>query len=237
MAEPNDISHTPKTCYMCNKTATSLEHVPPQFLFPEEKDLPIGTLLRKNLLTVPSCDEHNSQKSKDDEYLVYALVACQGSNDVGQEHFKSKIWRAIKRRPALINHMLQNSAISFIRESGNDEWHETIRVEIDEQRFYGALEKIARAIYYHHWRKKAPQLVDVWPHFLTRIGAAGSGMVGAGSVILDSTDRLFREAVKHGDNPEVFFYNAHWENDTTAVVRLTFYSGLSVTAIFRPSTP
>ena len=62
----------PATCYMCTSAATSVEHVPPRCLFPEQKDLPIGVDLRKQLITVPSCDIHNSRKSKDDEYLFYA---------------------------------------------------------------------------------------------------------------------------------------------------------------------
>ena len=55
-----------KTCYMCEELATSVEHIPPQCLFPEQKDLPDGIDLRKQLLTVPSCDKHNSKKSQDD---------------------------------------------------------------------------------------------------------------------------------------------------------------------------
>ena len=31
-----------KKCYMCEKLATSVEHIPPQCLFPEQKDLPDG---------------------------------------------------------------------------------------------------------------------------------------------------------------------------------------------------
>lgn len=61
-------------CYMCEATATSVEHVPPRCLFPEQKDLPSGVNLRKQLITVPSCEAHNTSKSKDDEYLLYALL-------------------------------------------------------------------------------------------------------------------------------------------------------------------
>lgn len=221
------------TCYMCDRTASSVEHVPPKFLFPEEKDMPSGKLMRRNLVTVPSCDEHNSQKSKDDEYLVYVLVACQGANDTGQEHFKTKIWRAIARRPALINMMLENSTISFIRESGSDEWHETRRIELDEARFYGALEKVARAIYFHHWGEKSSGKVDVWPHFITRIGPGAREAVRVGSVIQQASEALFRDVPIHGDNPEVFYYNAYKENEATAVVRLAFYTGLFATVTFR----
>jgi len=35
------------TCYMCDAPETSVEHVPPRGLFPEQKDLPPGVDLRK----------------------------------------------------------------------------------------------------------------------------------------------------------------------------------------------
>lgn len=54
---------------MCDQPATSREHVPPACLFPEEKDIRTS-LFRNNLITVPSCDLHNSKKSTDDEFLM-----------------------------------------------------------------------------------------------------------------------------------------------------------------------
>lgn len=71
------------TCYMCEKESTSVEHAPPRCIFPEQKDLQPGEDYRVNLITVPSCDEHNMQKSKEDEYLLYILPSTIGSNEVG----------------------------------------------------------------------------------------------------------------------------------------------------------
>lgn len=53
------------TCYMCDLSATSVEHVPPKCMFPEFKDAKVD--LRRKLITVPSCDDHNAKKSRDDE--------------------------------------------------------------------------------------------------------------------------------------------------------------------------
>lgn len=52
-------------CYWCGKLATSREHVPPESLFPENKDIKMisNYSYRYNLITVPSCDEHNMSKS------------------------------------------------------------------------------------------------------------------------------------------------------------------------------
>jgi len=94
------------TCYFCGTAATSTEHVPPACLFPEKKDLHDDVNYRKNLITVPSCDEHNSHKSKDDEYIQLILVNGYFDNKAGQDHFNSKTVRAMSRRPAILKFVL-----------------------------------------------------------------------------------------------------------------------------------
>jgi len=75
-------------CYYCGTDASSKEHVPPKCLFPEKKDIADGMNYRKNLITVPSCDKHNSNKCKDDEYLQLIIVHGYFNNTVGRDHFK-----------------------------------------------------------------------------------------------------------------------------------------------------
>lgn len=64
MKQPPDLS-VRQFCYACENEATSVEHTPPKCIFPQLKDFPHKNL-RRNLITVPSCDRHNSAKSKDD---------------------------------------------------------------------------------------------------------------------------------------------------------------------------
>jgi len=87
-------------CYICNEPKVSDEHIPPQCLFPDSKDLPAGLDLRKNLITVPSCAEHNLRKSGDDEYLLFVLVANLNVNTVGLNQWRTKIRRAMIKRPS-----------------------------------------------------------------------------------------------------------------------------------------
>jgi hypothetical protein len=72
-------------CYMCSRPGTTVEHAPPKCFFPESKDLP-GTDLRKNLITVPACDLHNTAKVKDDEYLLALITAHHGNNATAYSH-------------------------------------------------------------------------------------------------------------------------------------------------------
>lgn len=51
-------------CYRCSALATTKEHFPPRCFFPK------GSGLNLQLRTVPSCKEHNNDKSNDDQYLL-----------------------------------------------------------------------------------------------------------------------------------------------------------------------
>jgi hypothetical protein len=48
-----------QTCYACDCIESNREHVPPLCFFPEMKDIPNQLDLRRNLIRVPACDEHN----------------------------------------------------------------------------------------------------------------------------------------------------------------------------------
>ena len=120
-------------CYYCGKAASSREHVPPKCLFPEEKDLANGVNYRKNLITVPSCDEHNLHKSKDDEYLQLILVHGYFNNTAGRDHFNKKIVRALTRRPALLAALYGNQHPVTVNSQP------TVAVDIDRERFNRSL--------------------------------------------------------------------------------------------------
>ncbi|MDH1232687.1 MULTISPECIES: hypothetical protein [Stenotrophomonas] len=70
------------------------EHVPPQCFFPDDR--------RDGLITVRSCDEHNSKKSKDDEYfrgVFLSSILVDGNPDImsqRQAHQRALV-RAIER--------------------------------------------------------------------------------------------------------------------------------------------
>src|ERR1700733_6530786 len=87
---------TEKNCYYCGRPATSREHVPPECIFPEKKDSS-GKDYRKNLITVPSCDEHNLHKSKDDEFLMANVTPVVGNNGAGFVQTRTKLRRAFDR--------------------------------------------------------------------------------------------------------------------------------------------
>src|SRR5688500_12577288 len=86
------------TCYMCDKPASTTEHAPPKCFFPEVKD--VGVDLRRDLITVPSCTDHNSSRSKDDEYAMIFVVSHFETNPLARTQFGTKCIRAMRRSPA-----------------------------------------------------------------------------------------------------------------------------------------
>lgn len=65
-------------CYYCGGEVTGKEHVPPRSFFPKGK--------RQNLITVDSCDLHNQEKSKEDEYIRAVLLSSIKTD--GQDHLE-----------------------------------------------------------------------------------------------------------------------------------------------------
>jgi len=102
---------------MCDKKPCSKEHVPPKCFFPAKKDLEGDEDYRTNLITVPSCDIHNSQKSTDDSYLLAIITAHYENNPLASEHYSTKILRALKKDHGLKNVIVQGSQY---KKTGNE---------------------------------------------------------------------------------------------------------------------
>lgn len=134
-----------EVCYWCGNFATSKEHVPPKCLFPEDKDIKdvICKTFRNNLITVPSCDEHNMSKSNEDEYLMACLSGRVGNNGIAYIHNATKVRRARERNP----NMIKIDDVDILRLSGKEfpvEW-----VTVDNYKLVHSFESIARALYFH----------------------------------------------------------------------------------------
>ena len=120
---------------MCDEVATSREHVPALCFFPEAKDLlPGAEDMRRNLFTVPSCDAHNSKKSKDDQYLWHIVTMVQGLNECGQNMVRTKVMRAIRRRPALVGSIMERAIAAYVFDFERGIWLSTAQSDFDFER-------------------------------------------------------------------------------------------------------
>ena len=135
-------------CYYCGLEANTAEHVPPQGIFPRQKDSPDGKDFRKQLIRVPSCEDHNTHKSVEDDYLLYVLTMSLPSNAVAKHQFLTKIMRAIQRRPKLVERLLTETQKVVVRDTVADTWEKTTALRPEESRLIGMFTCIGKGLYF-----------------------------------------------------------------------------------------
>lgn len=216
------------TCYMCEALATTKEHIPPKALFPKQKDL-LGELgLRKQLITVPSCEEHNNGKSKDDEYLAFCLSTCFHGNAIKNTLFNTKVMRAINRRPETYSNFLDNYQHVALKHPDGEVEH-TAAYAIDLKRFDSIMSHLARGLFYHHTQTKWKSDVIVMSNELLDLNSTHAEKINE---FTDDTIKrvsaLFSDIKSHGQNPEVFSYKIYDDRPKGFVILMNFYSAIKI---------
>jgi len=219
-------------CYMCSAEANSIEHVPPRCIFPESKDLPEGVNYRKNLITVPSCEEHNLTKSGDDEYLLFVMTTNWSVNDIGLQHWKTKVLRSIKKRPAKYRIYKDPRPISI-----NGVPTGYYRINFD--RISEEIKRISRGIYYHHFNKQWRYPIGVV--FPDAIAIHNTKANFHNTITRKTTNMLSNFLVnepKLGDNSEIFYYQYKFDPEIPYYfLRMVFYGGIEVSTISPEKAP
>ncbi|TYP93528.1 hypothetical protein LX73_1234 [Fodinibius salinus] len=205
---------------MCDNKATSKEHVPPKCFFPETKDLKGSEDYRKNLITVPSCEVHNSQKSTDDSYLLAVITAHYENGPLAKEHYSTKIKRALKKDEGLKRIIVQNSQYKNI----GDEKHFVIST--DHNRIIKQFERMGYALYYHekneHWDG---QISALTPNIYWEDSDINSTL----QEVADHGDKGLNHMEKFGQNEEVFYYRRYFvDNPKGGIMELVFFKGFEV---------
>lgn len=213
---------------MCDAPKTSDEHVPPKCLFPEQKDSPTGVDYRKNLIKVPSCDAHNSAKSKEDEFFLMYMAANAFTNQAANLHQNTKLLRILELKPHVWSMLFAEATPAQI--IGIDgEVHNTCAFHIDKNRFHTQMEHIAKGVYFKHYGKKWLINVTVVPV---------QGLVTDNSVANASNQKthelsssLFSGLIKHGENQDVFYYQVS-ESESGDLVLAAFYENVKVIFLY-----
>lgn len=214
---------------MCSKPATSREHAPPLCLFPEINDVSTGENYRKNLITVPSCDTHNSKKSKDDQFLLLILLLHYKNNEVGQNHFAGKLIRTLERRSGLLGVLTEKEDI-LVHGSESSGFH------INRDRFDATMDRIARALHFAEYGEiwngqviiNTPSLFDMRSHNSFEVNLNQQGL----KLMIDKF--LAPYPIK-GENPAVFYYQIDKAlQEKKLLIRMVFYEGFVVYAYSSP---
>jgi len=219
-----------KYCYICGKPATSREHIPPKCFFPEAKEIDNGSDFRKNLITIPSCDKHNMQKSEDDFYLLFVITSHLETNTIAQKHFRTKIMRAIHRNPSLLGFISKFYPITV-------NGFPSIGYQINKSRFDHSIELISRGLYFHHYRMRWHKAFLILSPQLTNIGV--ENLATYNNRIREIDKMIEQDQINvpiNGGNPDIFSYKIGLNQDHThMMLRMGFYRYFSIIAYSAPN--
>lgn len=215
-------------CYFCGAPETSKEHVPPKWVFPKPADTPPGVSYRPALMiTVPSCDAHNTRKSRDDSYLMHVVTMCQGVNAVGLLQI-AKILRAYRERPALLKKMMSTERPVVPVDHNDGTLSDAIATAIEPGRISDVLKMLAHANYFAHFGRRPPSPAWVVAEF---IGSERPSWRKRFRQAIRLTDAAFSERAHLGAVPEVWSYQI-LEDDHSVAMRFHLYGGVRFMAIF-----
>jgi hypothetical protein len=201
------------TCYCCDNPAVGQgDHVPPKKLFPK------GLFSYTEPIIVPSCPEHNQNKSRSDEYLKFVLASSS-------EFTPSDVLGSTVR--GLVRHVINDS--KNLPDFGIERKEQEVFIEgsapIDFGLLNEALEKVARGIYYHHsnGKKKLLGRLFVFPIFLGVDPLASSEERKRLTSIDSFTKQDMEEHEMLGAFKEHFSYQVI-ENSKIVVINMNFYA-------------
>jgi len=206
---------------MCDAPSVGREHVPPKCLFPE------NNRYRKSLVKVPSCAEHNSGKSTDDELLRWVIAATNAHNEIAREVLSSSVSPSFVKKPHLRETFLRDFHVQ-VSESGM--FKSTFTV--DSRRLNNSITSIARGLYYHHtWHThKALGPMEIAWDVPKEKGAALQALnLSDQEYVAFTSPSLRQPKCAFGANPEVFQYHFDLKSDPKYVVCIMrFYEGQAI---------
>lgn len=247
MSNKNKKHRLTETCYMCDKPKSTREHVPPLCFFPEQANEAKARDFRINLITVPSCDDHNLQKSSDDEYVRNVIALHWRNNSIGYEMSMTKVLRSFVGNKPLLNLFIGEGKHKHLILDGQ----EGVTTLLDRARFDSEMGKIVRGIYFNQFRQKCRTAVDIYSRSLVEL-VSTSMQKQAWNGVSQASDNMRQWLLlepKHGENPDVFYYQFLQTTKpslsalssgiivpaslTTTIMRLVFYGGFEVIATIR----
>jgi hypothetical protein len=225
-------------CYFCGKNATSKEHVPPKCIFPKLKDSLDGKNYRENLITVPSCDRHNSDKSNDDIYLLYVLALNILSNQHGSHQAKTAVIKDILHNDSLLKRISSNITEVTVEDVDEGNFNKTGAFKIEDERLNSALEHISKGLFFYHFQKIFDGEIKIISEFI--ITLPSTHFESDLSINLNNDRELIRKIMDvslekepfYGSNKDIFKYKYVWNENMGCIMRLFFYGDNKVSVIF-----
>lgn len=178
---------------------------------------------------MPSCEEHNTEKSKEDEYLLYVLAMSLPSNELAKHQFLTKIMRAIQRRPKLIERLLTETHEVVTHDLTTDTWEKTIAFRPEENRLISIFTCIGKGLYFHEKHEPWISGISVLIEFMLSFDDLNQNE-RLNSLVAQLDVMLATQPLK-GENQDVFAYQ-FIETDSMSMARLHFYGFSKISIVF-----
>ena len=212
---------------MCEAEGTTREHVPPRCLF-------LRTY-RDPAWTVPSCETHNTKKSKDDEFLKLVLLSTGQENEIGAVVYES-VQRAIKEKPKLYGSLLRPggafSAVPVFAPDGTLDV--ALALAIPEERHETVLQQVACGLFYLLYDRPFYGKVSYFPLYAqyrgTRDTMSRSRDAFYFAAFIEKALQMY-DFPQFGDHRQVFYFR-HFPIGEAELIQTVFYEGVQVVFIF-----
>ena len=189
---------------------------------------------KKNLITVPACNEHNLSKSMDDEYILGIVAFHWRNNPVGYSQSVTKIKRALGYSKKYYDLFFGEGRHSFLVWNGQA----LVTSTVDIERVNASFQKIARALYFYHFKEKFLGDISIQHFSLAAVYQKHHPLVDALTQVVHMMRLLCIEKPRNGNNPDVFYYQiAQDESPKAMIMRMVFYGGFEVLATFQHESP
>lgn len=213
------------TCYICGAPKFSMEHVPAKCYFPKD------SALRKNLVKVPSCKNHNEDTSKDDEYVRNVICMSIGTNAIAFKQFINEVMKSFSNSPKLMDLTFQNTKQVYV-DGANDSIQPTYAFEIDRDRFDKVMKKMGYALFYHKYGKIWQRGLMVATDCLLNMGMLQDEL----GQLIQNFKEQFEIPSFDGQNPQVFQYKFMETDSEDVILWMRFYEGFDVFILPNTST-
>lgn len=220
---------TMNSCYACTAEGSSIEHAPPRCLFPKHSEYPEAGNLRRELITVPSCNEHNSEKSKDDVLFRWSVATNGRANQVGAWVAMNKVRKEFHRRPALGSTLLETAIPVRLALGSETKASEYFRIDLGGERLQRSIDLLGRALYRHEFGSSYLGPMRSAAHYLLGEGADAPPESQGFLEVQALFDLALSAAPRRGCNPSVFWYQASKVPGIhSAIFRVAVYEGCKI---------
>lgn len=131
-----------KPCYFqgCSKAGETKEHIPPKAFFPNDQ--------RDQLFTIPSCKEHNNDKSSDDLYVLAHICLNASPKNRAREIFWDRVLPQLEYNENALKRILVRDSVPL----GNG----AVKYRVDLERFDRFFSALSFGIVYKACQEHLP---------------------------------------------------------------------------------